>query len=77
MKKADADMENLSEEKKEKVYFKYLIKNPKSPIALYVLSQYAGYEIDPKTVERLFKNLSVALMQSPSGIAFKEGNRNR
>jgi peroxiredoxin len=72
MKKADAEMEKLSEEKNEKVFHKYLIENPKSPIALYVLEQYAGYDINAKQIEPLYESLPAILRQSPSGIAFKE-----
>jgi len=72
MKKLDDEYENLSKEKDEKVYHKYLIQDPNSPIALYVLEQYAGYDIDAKKVEPLFKKLPPATRKLPSGIAFKK-----
>ena len=72
MKKIRSEFDKINEEKDEQLYLKYLKENPKSPIALYVLNQYAGYDIDAKKVEPLFENLSPVAKKSPSGIAFKE-----
>lgn len=72
MKKVVEDFEKLEEEKSEKSLYPYLKEHPASPIALYVLNQYAGYDIDAKKVEPVFETLSENLKQSPSGIAFKE-----
>jgi len=72
MKNLEAGFDKLTKEKDEKVYHKYVTQNPNSPIALYVLQQYAGYDIDAKKVEPLFKKLPAATRNLPSGIAFKE-----
>ncbi len=72
MKNLEEEFDKLSKEKDEKVYKKYLTQNPNSPIALYALEQYAGYDIDAKKVEPLFKKLPAATRNLPSGIAFKK-----
>lgn len=72
MKKVVADYEKLSEEKNEMFLYPYLQKHPASPIALYVLNQYAGYDIDAKKIEPVFESLSEKAKLSPSGIAFKD-----
>lgn len=46
---------------KEDVLRNYLIKNNKSPIALYVLQTYAGYEIDAEKVEPLYNQIASSL----------------
>jgi len=72
MKNVEEEFDKISKEKDEKVYRQYLTQNPNSPIGLYVLEQYAGYDIDANKVESLFKKLSVANRNLPSGIAFKK-----
>jgi peroxiredoxin len=72
MKNLEDEFDNLSKEKDEKVYHRYLAQNPNSPVALYVLNQYAGYDLDAKKVEPLFKKLPLASRNLPSGIAFKK-----
>ena len=37
-----------------------------------MLNQYAGYNLDPKTIEPLFNRLSESAKKSPSGVAFKD-----
>ncbi len=72
MKSLETEFDKISEEKNEKVYHKYLTENPNSPIALYVLDQYAGYDIDPKKVDPLFNRLPAITRKLPSAIAFKK-----
>ncbi|MEO6135083.1 MAG: TlpA disulfide reductase family protein [Ginsengibacter sp.] len=72
MKKVGEDYDKMSEEMNEKVYHKYLIDNPKSPIALYVLQNYAGYDMDVAKIEPIFNSLSEANRKSASGVKFKE-----
>lgn len=72
MKKVVDDFDKLSEEKNEKFLYPYLQEHSTSPIALYVLNQYAGYDIDAKKIEPIFESFSGNLKQLPSGIAFKE-----
>jgi peroxiredoxin len=72
MKKISDEFDELSKEKNEKVFHKYLMESPGSPIALYVLEQYAGYDIDPSKVEPLFKTLPASTRNLPSAVAFKK-----
>ncbi|MFT3823016.1 MAG: TlpA disulfide reductase family protein [Chitinophagaceae bacterium] len=53
-------------------YKEYVLAHPSSPVALYAVSQYAGYDINPVKVEPLFDKLSPALKQSIAGKQFKE-----
>src|SRR6185437_4135447 len=66
------EFDQLSKEKGEKVYRSYVTDNPASPIALYVLEQYAGYNIDPEKVDPLFNNLPQSTRKLPSAIAFEK-----
>jgi len=72
LKKVMKEFDQLFDEKNEKVFHKYLKEHPESPIALYVLNQYAGYDIDAQKIEPLFESLPAATRQLPSAIAFKE-----
>ena len=72
MKKISDQFTKLSEEKKEKFLYPYLTNNPASPIALYVLNQYAGYDMDAQKMEPVFESLGADIKRSPSGVAFKE-----
>jgi len=72
MKSLEKEFDNLSKEKDEKVYHQYITQNPNSPLALYVLNQYAGYDLDAKKVEPLFNMLPAATRKLPSAVAFKE-----
>ncbi len=72
MTKLGEAFDKLSEEKAENVYRKYLLENPKSPIAIYILNQYVGYDLDVVNIEPLFVGLSDKNKQSTSGVAFKE-----
>lgn len=72
MKKLEEDFDKLSDERSEKVYHAYLKEHPQSPIGLYVLEQYAGYDMDAQKVEPVFNKLSAATRNSASGIAFKK-----
>ncbi|MDZ4807660.1 MAG: TlpA disulfide reductase family protein [Bacteroidota bacterium] len=70
MKKIQEESKKLSEERKEKVYYTYLQKKPTSPIALYILKQYAGWDIDVKKVEPLFASLPAATQEWASAKEF-------
>lgn len=72
MKKVEEDFDKLSDERSEKVYHTYLNEHLKSPISLYVLQQYAGYDIDAKKVEPIFNQLPAMIRNSASGVAFKK-----
>ncbi len=66
------EFNKLDEEKNVKLLYPYLMENPSSPIALYVLGQYAGFDIDAKKVEPIFEKLATTIKNSPSGVAFKD-----
>ncbi len=72
MKKLEKEAEAIDNELKEKVFADFLKKNPNSPVALYALQQYAGWDIDPDKVEPLFVKLPASQQQRPSAVALKE-----
>ncbi len=72
MKKIVAEFGVLSEERNEKVFRKYVLENPGSPIALYALKQYAGYDIPVSKVEPLFAMLPAPVRSSSPGLAFNK-----
>jgi len=72
MKRIVAEYEKMEKEKKEKVHLAYVKANPASPIALFVLEQYAGYDLDASKVEPLFNTLSKQNRETPFGVAFSE-----
>ena len=72
MKKIEDEFDQVSKEKDEKVYHHYLIHHLNSPVALYALNQYAGYDIDTKKIAPLFNMLPATTRNLPSGIAFKK-----
>jgi len=66
MDKIDAAFDKLTEQKNIKNK-QYLKDNASSPIAMFVLKQYAGYDINADDVEPLFLALPEALRESPAG----------
>jgi peroxiredoxin len=64
-------IDDLESEVENKVYKQFVVKKGKtSPVALYALSQYAGYSIDPKKVQPVYDLLGPAVKKLPTGIAF-------
>ncbi len=72
MKALEEQFDELDNQLKTNVYAPYIQKNPSSPIALYVVSQYAGWDIDPAAVEPLFKTLPAATRQLASAKSLEE-----
>jgi peroxiredoxin len=70
MQKLEKELNALDDEMKEKVYVPFVKNNPNSPIALYVVKQYAGWDMDPAKVEPLFILLPASTRNLPSGVAF-------
>jgi peroxiredoxin len=70
--KVEAMIDSLSKDRDEKVYAEYVKKNPASPLAMYALQQYAGWDIDPDKVEPLYNTLSEANRAIPSAITFQQ-----
>jgi len=66
MDKIDAAFDKLTEQKNIKNK-QYLKDNASSPIAMFVLKQYAGYDINADDVEPMFLALPEQLRTSPAG----------
>lgn len=62
----------LDKEKGEAVYAAYVKSNPSSPIALWALKEYGGWDIDADKVEPLFNTLSATNKNYPSAAVFQE-----
>ena len=56
----------------EEVYGTYVKANPASPLAMYALKNWAGYEIDAAKVEPVFKTLPLAVRNTASGKDMQE-----
>jgi peroxiredoxin len=52
--------------KKENVYAAFIRKNPGSPVSIYALQQYAGWDIRPEQSEPLYALLSESVRRNPS-----------
>jgi peroxiredoxin len=70
--KTEDAIDKIDEEMREAVYGKYLKEKPGSPIAVYVLSQYAGWDIDPDKADPIFNSLPERSKNFPSAIVLKE-----
>jgi len=68
----EKEIDAISADRKEAVYGAYLRNNASSPIAMYAMGQYAGWDIDADKVEPVFNSLPEATRSLPSGIEFKE-----
>ena len=69
MKKLEPRFDEL-EATQNKIMGDYLKNNTGSPIALFVLGQYAGYEINPAEIEPIYNKLNKSLRNTPSGKQF-------
>ncbi|MCF3108237.1 AhpC/TSA family protein [Niabella sp. CC-SYL272] len=72
MKLVESQMDSVDNHRKEKVVAPYLATHLQSPIALHVLRDYAGYDMDPNKIEPLFKKLPASSKAAPSGLLMKE-----
>jgi peroxiredoxin len=72
MDKVEKEIDAISDERKEKVYGEYVRNNISSPLAVYALQQYAGWDINPDKVEPLFSTLSETNKNLPSAQLLKE-----
>ncbi len=64
-------IETLQEQVNDQVYVDFIKKNgQRSPVALYALSQYSGYSIEPAKVEPVYSLLGPAVKNLPAGVAF-------
>ena len=53
----EKEIDAISADRKEAVYGAYLRNNASSPIAMYAMNQYAGWDIDVDKVEPVFNSL--------------------
>jgi len=67
IKKLEAQIDKTNEEANDKVYGAYAKQHPFSPIALYALRNWAGYDIDAAKVEPVFAALPLGVRNSPGG----------
>ncbi len=67
----EKQIDSIDAKMKEDVYGFYVKKNASSPVAVYALSEYAGYNIDPDKIEPLYNSLSPALKGTPSAMDFQ------
>lgn len=72
IQKTEAVIDLVIKERDETIYAEYVRKFPKSPLALYAVRQYAGWDIDPDKAEPLFNRLPLATQKWPSAIELKE-----
>jgi peroxiredoxin len=63
---------NLLNEERKKIYKEFVQSNPKSPLALYALNQYAGWDVNADDVEPLFTALPKTSQELPTGVELKE-----
>jgi peroxiredoxin len=71
MKLTETAIDDLQKEADERVFGNYVKTHPSSPLALYALKQYAGWEIDPVKVEPLFNSLPAETRAYPSAETLK------
>lgn len=71
MNRAEASMDSLDEVKKDAVYGRLLRTQPESPLALYALQSFAGWDMDPDKVEPLYNALPAATREYPSAVQLK------
>jgi peroxiredoxin len=69
--RVEAMIDSLDKQMNDEVYGEYVKKNPNSPLAMYALAQYAGWDIDPEKIEPLFNALPEATRNMPSAVAMK------
>lgn len=69
--KVEAVIDSLDNLRNEKVYGEYVKNNTSSPLSLYALQQFAGWNIDADKVEPVFNALAPAIQNYPSAIEFK------
>lgn len=70
-KKIEAEINTMENDIRESVYGSFVKNHSSSPVALYALRQYAGWNIDPVKVEPLFKSLPASVQQLPSALSLK------
>ena len=72
MQKLEKEIDNMDALANEKIYATYVKQNPSSPMALYALRNWAGYDIDPVKIEPVFKSLPASTRNLPGGKDMQE-----
>ena len=72
LKRLKKQIDSVNLLSKEKVLYPFIKSNANSPVALYAVKQYAGYDIDADKVDPLFMLLPASTRKYPSAVAFKE-----
>ena len=70
--KVEEEIDAIDKEKNEKIYGDFVKANPSSPLALWALKQYAGWDINADKVEPLYNSLSKINKDYPSAADFRE-----
>lgn len=70
--KVEKEIDAIDKEISENVFGSYIKNNPSSPIAMYAMNRYAGWDIDVDKVEPVYNLLTEATKAWPSAIEFKE-----
>lgn len=70
--KVEEEIDAIDKEKNEKIYGEFVKANPSSPLALWALKQYAGWDINADKVEPLYNSLSKGNKEYPSAADFRE-----
>lgn len=68
----EARIDSIDKVMKEAVFRSFVNERPNSPVALYAVKQYAGYDIDAEKVGPLFEALPTKTRNWPSAVAFRE-----
>ena len=66
LEKVEKELNKIDSLRKEDVYAEWVRTKPNSPIAVYALQQYAGWDINPDKVEPLYNLLSEKAKSYPS-----------
>ncbi|OQP64040.1 hypothetical protein A3860_21730 [Niastella vici] len=72
MEQIEQQYDSIETKKKEEVWRSFVVNNPGSPIAFYVLKEYAGVDINVPEIGPLFDKLPASVKNSPSGVEFKQ-----
>lgn len=70
--KVEHMIDSLDKKMNEEVYGSYAKSNPGSPLAMFALQQYAGWDIDADKAEPVYNSLSDKVKSYPSAKDFKE-----
>ena len=67
LQQIEKQIDSADADANEKVYGAYVKQHPASPLSMYALKNWAGYDIDPVKVEPVFNSLPAAIRNTPSG----------